>query len=330
MTTLKIIATTVAILSMAGCGGESDVDKPVSVKDGWRRLDPKRYAALDDISLMKRLVEMDSTGTMKKEVEAKGGLDAMLAKMGGKIDENMRKGLVNLAFLTDALSGMGASSAVVTAMVDRAGHAYNFKRKMSVDEVAALLPEVAELYGILAGMNAPPVGMAEWIVDDYIDALAESRAKEMARIRELAEKYRAVREVLVASGISPKDADAGLALFVFKRGSGLPKRQFRDNEKTFAKIECGDLKSAVPGCRRMREILSAIEETKNTNMAEPLVNFLALPAAEREKELLQTEAFVKTFEKDRKKQGDFAAALHAREVAEKAAKDREKKAKANR
>ena len=330
MTTLKIIAATVAVLSMAGCGGESGTGKPVAVKDGWRRLDPKRYAAMEDISLMKRLVEMDSSGTMKKEVEAKGGLDAMLAKMGGKIDENMRKGLVNLVFLTDALSGMGASHAVVTATVERASHAYNFKRKMSVDEVAALLPEVAELYGIMSGMNAPPVGVAEWIVDDYVDVPAENRAKEMARIRELAEQHRAVREVLVAAGISPQDADAGLALFVFKRGSGLAKDRFREHAKTFAQIKCSDLKSAVPGCRRMKEILSGIKEAKDANMAEPLISFLATPVDEREELLLRTETFVKTFEKNRAKQGDFGAALHAREVAKKAARNRAKKAKSRR
>lgn len=329
MKVLEIIVLMVTMASAVGCSGEdkTDVDKTDAVKDGWRRLDPKHYAAMDDVSLLKRWVEIDCTGTIKDEVKSKGGIDTLLAKASGKIDENLRKCFANLVFLNDALVGMGVSHTVVTAVVDKASHTYNLKWKMSVDDVAATLPGIAKLCGILSGMNAPAADMAEYLLDDYINTNAEKRPDKIKRFREKSMKYHAVKDVLVSSGISPQDAESGLALFVFKHGSGLERSKFWDNEKTFEKIDCNELEAIVPDCRKMRKILSAIKEAEGKNMTEPLINFMAASVAEREEALLQMEVYIETFLKNRKEQGDFAAALQAREAAEKAAKDRDRKAK---
>ena len=329
MKMFKLIVIVLSMASAVGCSGEdkTDVGKSDVVKDGWRRLDPKHYAAIDDISLLKRWVEIDYTGTIKKDVESKGGVEAMLAKVGGKIDEKGRKCIANLLFLNDALVGMGVSHTVVTAVLDKASHTYNLKRKMSIDDVAVTLPGVVELYGVLANMKASPADVADYLVGEYIDSHVEKRGKVIERVNKKAEKYRIVKDVLVSAGVSPNDADAGLALFVFKHGSGLERTKFWDNEKTFAKIDCKNVKALVPDCRKLRKILSTIKETKDKNMAEPLIDFMATPADERADALLQIETYVKTFVKNRKEYGDFAAALQAREVAEKAVKNRDKTAR---
>ena len=327
MKELKIVVLAIAVACAAGCGGEGKVDaeKAVAVKDGWRRLDPKHYAAMDDVSLLKRWVEIDCTGDIKKGAESRGGIEAMLAKVGGKIDDKGRKCFANLVFLNDALVGMGASHVVVTAVVDKASHEYYLKWKMSVDDVAATLPGVAELYGILVDMKAPPVDIANYLVEEYIGSNAGKRGEVIDGVRQKSEKYRIVKDVLVSSGVSPDEADAGLALFVFKYGPGRGRSRFWDNEKTFDKIDSRDIKAIVPDCRKMRKILSSIKEVEGKNMAEPLINFMATPVDERENALLQMKVYVETFVKNRKEQGDFAAALQARAVAENAVKDQGKR-----
>lgn len=310
---VEYVALAAAILTVAGCG---DGDVAASVKSGWKGIDSRHYVVMDDVSLLKRWVEIDCTGGIKKDVEAKGGIEVMLAKAGGKIEEKGRKCFANLVFLNDALEGMGASHSVVTAVVDKASHAYSLKWEMSLDDVAASLSGVAELYGMLAGINAPPADMAECLVKEYIDRPADRRGDVIAGVRQKAEKYQIVKDVLVSSGISRKDAEAGLALFVFEHGSGLDKSKFWENEKTFAKIECKDLKSLVPDCKRLLKAFSAVKETAGRNLSEPLINYMATPAGERGKALMQIETFAKTFAKNRKEMGDFAAALQARELAE--------------
>ena len=158
----------------------------------WKRLDCKAYSAMDDLALLKRMAEIDCT--TRKEVDIAGGEEAMIARVGGKLDEKERKRFVNLVFLNDAFAGMGASSAVLTAVYDRAGCADYLKTGMTVDDVAAVLPVVAELYEILCGIDTSPSDIAEWLVDDYIDkASEEKRATVARRIR----KYNEVRNSIM-------------------------------------------------------------------------------------------------------------------------------------
>ena len=302
-----------AMISVVGCGDDGG---KVVVKDGWKWIDAQRYAAMDDVSLPKRWVEIDCNGITKKDVDSKGGVEAMLAKVGGKLEEKGRKCFANLVFLNDALVGMGASHTVVTAVLDKASHAYDLKWKMSVDDVAETLPGVAELYGILTGINAPPADMAEYLVKEYINRPEEKRGDVIESIRQKAEKYRIVKDVLVLSGISSEDAEAALARFVFKHGSGLEKSEFWDNEKKFSQIDCKDLRSLVPDCKKVLNALSAVRECAGKNKAEMLISYISVPAQERGKTLRQMETFAKTFARNRKDMGDFAAALQARELAE--------------
>lgn len=293
----KVIAIALISLSFAGCGKEvggyaGTTDNSKTVKDDWKKLDPGRYAAMDDSSILRRWVEIDCTGTIKKEVAATGGLEALIASVAGKIEDRDRKCFTKLIFLNDAFEGMGASHAVVTACVDKANHAYYLKREMPIDELAASLPGVVELYGVLDEIGTPPVDMATWLVGDYIDEKSAAKREAMAKLlREKIEKYRLVRDFLVSLGISRKDADEGLARFVFKHGSGIEKRKFRDNEETFSKIDCKDLELLVPDCKKIRMVFSDIEETAGKKLFETLIGYMATPADEREEALVQIETF---------------------------------------
>lgn len=163
------------------------VHHDLRAKEGWKRLDYKAYSTMDDLTLLKRMVEIDDS--TRKEVDAVGGESAMLAKVGGKLGDKERQGFINLVFLNDAFVEMGASHAVVTAVLDRAVHSDCLKTEMTVDDMVAVLPVVAELHEILIGIEESPIDVAEWLVDDYIDNTSdEKRAKVTRRIR----KYREV------------------------------------------------------------------------------------------------------------------------------------------
>jgi hypothetical protein len=70
---------------------------------------------------------------------------------------------------------------------------------MNVDDVAAVLPVIAELYKILHVIETSPSDIAEWLVDDYIDnASEENRAKVARRIR----KYKEVANSNLSVGVS--------------------------------------------------------------------------------------------------------------------------------
>ena len=160
----------------------------VRENDGWMRLDCKAYSTMDDLVLIKRIMKIDSS--VKNEVDAVGGGEAMLVKVEGKLGEKERKRFENLVFLHDAFVGMGASHADVMAILDRAKDSDYLNTEMSVYDVAAVLPVVAELYKILREIDTSPIDVAEWLVDDYIDNKSEEkRARTVRRIR----KYTAVR-----------------------------------------------------------------------------------------------------------------------------------------
>ena len=82
----KVIAITLIALSFAGCskdggGSANHTSSSKTVRDDWKKLDPGRYAAMDDSSILRRWGEIDCTGTIKKEVEASGGLEALIASV---------------------------------------------------------------------------------------------------------------------------------------------------------------------------------------------------------------------------------------------------------
>ena len=322
MKTSKLIVIALIALSFAGCGKENntsvDKDDLNAVKYELKRIDPKRYLELDDYSLVKKVVDLDKALGVSDE-DGNESAKKIVAESGGKLDEKERRGFVNTLILYDAFQAMRASHAVVTSVLDRVDSSrYG---DMPADDAIALLPGIAEIHGILDGINTPPADMADYIMDDYVDVSPEKRENTIRRFQEKAEKYKFVREVLVSSGISRKDAEEGLARFVFRHGSGLDGHKFWDNEKTFSKIECKDLESLVPDCRKFRKILSGIEETAGKNLSEPLINYIATPADEREKALLQMEVYVQVFKNQRGESGDFAAALQAREMAERVSKN---------
>ena len=293
----KVIAITLIALSFVGCGKDGGgsanlTNSSKTVRDDWKKLDPGRYAAMDDTSILRRWVEIDCTGTIKKEVEATGGLEALIASVAGKIKEKDRRCFAKLIFLNDVFEGMGASHAVVTASVDKANHTCYLKWEMPIEELSASIPDVVELYSGLDGIGTPPVDMATWLVGDYIDTKSAEKRETVAKlISEKTEKFKRVRDFLVLLGISRKDVEKGLARFVFKHGSGLEERKFRDNEEAFLKIDSNDLESLMPDCRKIRRIFSNIEETVGKKFFETLIGYMATPANEREKAFMQIETF---------------------------------------
>ena len=222
------IALAIVLISLTGCGGDG---KEAAVD--WKRIDPRQYTGLDDLSLVKKVVAVDKALGLVQG-EEKDEAEAVLADYGGKLDEKNRREFVNALILRDAFQMMDASHAVVTSVLERVG--CSRYADMPVNEAVALLPGIAEVYGILKGMNTPPADIAEYLLDDYIDTDAEKRADRIKRFRGKSEKYHVVKDALVSSGISSEDADAGLALFVFKHGSGLERTKFWDNEKSLKRI----------------------------------------------------------------------------------------------
>ena len=166
--------------------------------DEWKRLDCKAYSAMEDIVLLKRIMKIDRGA--KKEVNAVGGVEAMLDNVGGKLGEKERKRFANLVFLNDALVGMGASQDDVTAILNRAKSSHVLRTEMNVDDVAAILPVVVELYTILRKIDTSSIDVAEWLVDDYIDNKSlGNRAKTVRRIRKYADlkglRYKVLDEI---------------------------------------------------------------------------------------------------------------------------------------
>ena len=131
---VEYVALAAAILTVAGCG---DGDVAASVKSGWKRIDSRHYVVMDDLSLLKRWVDVDYNGALKKDVMDKGGVEAVLSSAGGKLEEKARKCFINMVMLNDALEGMGASRVVVTSVLDKASHDYKLKWEMSADDVVA-------------------------------------------------------------------------------------------------------------------------------------------------------------------------------------------------
>ena len=322
MKTSNVIAIALVALSFAGCGKESkassDKDDRSAVNYELKRIDPKKYTELDDDALVKKVADLDKALGISDE-DGNDAAKDIVAESGGKLDEKKRRGFVNTLILYDAFQAIPISHAVVTSVLERVDSSrYG---DMSADDAIVLLPGIAELHGILDGINTPSADMADYIMDDYLDASPEKRENTIRRFQEKAEKYKFVREVLVSSGISRKDAEEGLARFVFEHGSGLELNQFWENEKTFSKIKCNDFDALVTDCRKLRKILSSVEEAAGKNMSEPLINYMATPADEREKALLQMEVYVQVFKNQRGESGDFAAALQAREMAERVSKN---------
>lgn len=313
---VKSVILAVAMISVAGCG---DGDVSSSSKYGWKRIEARHYTAMDDMPLLRRWVDIDYNGELKNEVEDKGGVEAVLSKAGGKLDEKARRCLINMVVLNDALEGMGASRVVVTSVLDKASHAHMLKWEMSADEVVALLPGVAELYGVLSGINAPPLDLAECLVKDFIDEPPEKRPNAIKEFNEKAAKYLAVRACLVDVGVPREQAEEGLAQFVFLHGSGLPKDEFWKNEATYSKINCEDLRQFVPEGRKYLNCVSAVKGMSGKEIAVGLVRFIAVPSDKRAKTLRGLEFYCEIFEELRGELDDFAAALYAREVSEKIA-----------
>lgn len=57
---VKCAGFTVMPILAAGCGGDDTV---AEVKGGWRHIDTKQYATMDDVSLLKRCGMRDPTGS---------------------------------------------------------------------------------------------------------------------------------------------------------------------------------------------------------------------------------------------------------------------------
>ena len=313
---IEYVALAAAILSVAGCGDE---DVVVSVKSSWKRIDSRHYVAMDDLSLLKRWVDVDYNGALKKEVGDKGGVEAVLSKAGGKLEEKARKCFINMVMLNDALEGMGASHVVVTSVLDKASHAHRLKWELSADDVVALLPAVAELYGILSGINAPPADIAEYLVKDFIDEPPAERIYTVKGFADKAAKYRAVLDCLMDVGVPRGNAEKGLAKFVFLHGSGLSKDEFWKNEAAYSKINCEDLRQFVPDGRKYVNCVSAVKGMSGEEISVGLVKFIAVPSDKRAKTLRGLEIYCEIFEELREEIDDFAAALYAREVSEKIA-----------
>ncbi len=172
-------------------------------KNEWKRLDCEEYSTMDDLALLKRMMEIDYN--TRQEVDAVGGGEAMLAKGGGRLGEKERKRFENLVFLNDAFVGMGASHTVVMAILDRAKKSDHLKTEMNVDDVVAVLPDVAELYEILCKIGTSPVDIAEWLVDDYLSNTSEEKRSKVAkRIRKYAEVQNSITRLWVLSNLGSR------------------------------------------------------------------------------------------------------------------------------
>ena len=171
--------------------------------DDWKRLNCKEYSTMDDRTLLKHIMKIDSN--TRKEVDAVGGAEAMLATAGGMLGEKERKRFANLVFLNDAFVGMGAPHAVVTAVLDREKDSDCLKMEIIVDDIAETLPVIAELYEILHEIDTSPIDVAEWLVDDYIaNKSEEKRAKTVKRIRKYTEVGNSVMRLWALSNLNSR------------------------------------------------------------------------------------------------------------------------------
>ncbi len=319
LTAAAVIALTA--LSSAGYGRDR-IGGTSGGGDGWKNLDPGRYAAMDDLSFFKALVSIDFDGSYVKEMEKAGGIESMCAKYRDKISAEKRMPFYNMMFLKDALVEMGVSPDVVTAVLHKANRSSRFKVQKTTKDIAALLPELSSLCGSLSAMDAPPKEVAETLFREFMNESPEKRAEICRKFREKSERYVAARDVIVAAGCSRSGANAGLGCFAFKYTSGVPMRKFWEYEETFSKIDVQGLESLVPGCRRILEAFAPFNKPEKDVVA-VLVSYMATPAADRPETLREIVKLVGAFGERRGNSTDAAAALHGREKAFKEARRRD-------
>ena len=85
----------------------------------FSKLDPIRYAEMDDRTMVKELLSIDGDGTVGKDVARHGGIDGF-CRRNGPLSVSRRKALVNMFIIRDALVLIGLPRELVAEAVAKA------------------------------------------------------------------------------------------------------------------------------------------------------------------------------------------------------------------